>query len=60
MIKGNSSDHHNTCKDGSNDIWGKDRPRDIHLQISISFALGIGAFLTFCVRLRSLVLLPAC
>jgi len=47
MIKRNSSDH-NTCKDGSNDIWGKDRPRDIHLQISISFALGIGAFLTFC------------
>jgi hypothetical protein len=55
MIKGNDSIP-NTCKDGSKDIWGKDRPRDIHLQLSISFALGIGAFLTFCVRPHSLVL----
>jgi hypothetical protein len=43
MIKGNS-----TC--GSEDIWGIARPRDVRLQIYISFALGLGAFLTFCVR----------
>jgi hypothetical protein len=43
MIKGND-----TC--GGDDIWGTARPRDVRLQIYISFALGLGAFLTFCVR----------
>jgi hypothetical protein len=55
MTKGND-----TCKKGSEDIFNKEHPRAFHLQIVISATLGIGAFLTFCVRLRSLVFLPAC
>ena len=39
-----------TCKDGSDDIWGTSRPRDVRLQIYLSFSLGLFAFLTFCVR----------
>jgi hypothetical protein len=45
MIKGND-----TCKGSSDDVWGQLRPRDVRLQIYISFALGLSAFLTFCVR----------
>jgi len=54
MIEGNST-RNSTCPGGSNDVFGKDRPRAFHLQIAISAALGIGAFLAFCVRTRSLV-----
>jgi hypothetical protein len=44
------------CKAGQDDLFGKSRPRDIWIQIVISFALGLGAFLTFCVRLLD----PSC
>ncbi|KAH8726314.1 hypothetical protein GQ44DRAFT_706105 [Phaeosphaeriaceae sp. PMI808] len=37
-----------TCGLGRDDILGISRPRDVRLQIYISFTLGIGAFLTFC------------
>ncbi|KAH6866878.1 hypothetical protein BKA58DRAFT_430749 [Alternaria rosae] len=47
MIEGNST-RNSTCPGGSNDLFGRDRPRAFHLQIAISAALGIGAFLAFC------------
>ncbi|KAF2266335.1 DUF221-domain-containing protein [Lojkania enalia] len=37
-----------TCKAGQRDLWGNAGPRDIWIQLSISGALGLGAFLTFC------------
>ncbi|KAH9860654.1 hypothetical protein J1614_011985 [Plenodomus biglobosus] len=44
MIEGKN----NTCGTGSDDILGTARPRDVRLQIYISLALGVGAFLMFC------------
>ena len=49
-----------TCKDGSDDIWGTSRPRDVRLQIYLSFSLGLFAFLTFCVRSPRLDRLHTC
>lgn len=43
MIPGN-----NTCGDGQDDFWGKDRPRDVRLQIYLSVTIGVLAFLSFC------------
>lgn len=43
------TESNNTCGDASDDIWGIVHPRDVRLQIYMSFALGLGAFLTFCV-----------
>ncbi|KAF2185100.1 DUF221-domain-containing protein [Zopfia rhizophila CBS 207.26] len=37
-----------TCKSGLDDVWGTARPRDTRIQIYVSVALGLGAFLTFC------------
>ncbi|CAE7177109.1 hypothetical protein P3342_001812 [Pyrenophora teres f. teres] len=37
-----------TCPGSSDDIWGTSRPRDVRLQIYLSFSLGLFAFLTFC------------
>lgn len=45
MLEGNKP-----CKAAQDDIWGKARPRDVRIQIYISLTLGLGAFLTFCVR----------
>ena len=36
---------------GQDDLFGTARPRDIWIQIVISLALGLGAFLSFCVGL---------
>jgi hypothetical protein len=47
-------DNKNSCKEGSDDIWGTSRPRDVRLQLYISVTLGLGAFLTFCVCLDRL------
>ncbi|KAJ4344008.1 hypothetical protein N0V95_006428 [Ascochyta clinopodiicola] len=38
----------NTCPGDHDDIYGRDRPRDILLQLYISLTLGVGAFLLFC------------
>jgi hypothetical protein len=38
-----------TCKEGRDDLWGTSNPRDTRIQIYISIALGVLAFLTFCV-----------
>lgn len=43
----------NTCNDGKDDPFGKDRPRDVRLQIYISMTLGVLAFLAFCVSTDS-------
>jgi hypothetical protein len=48
MMYGNSS-----CKGEQSekeDIYGRGHQRDIGIQICLSVALGLGAFLTFCVR----------
>ena len=59
MIKGNG-----TCGNGTsdpNDPYGTHRPqRAFHLQVSLSAALGLVAFLAFCVRTRSIVFRPTC
>ncbi|KAF2134228.1 DUF221-domain-containing protein [Dothidotthia symphoricarpi CBS 119687] len=38
-----------TCTAGSEDIWGKSRPRDVRIQIYFSLTLGLAAFLAFCI-----------
>ena len=59
MIKGNG-----TCGNGTsdpNDPYGTRRPqRAFHLQVSLSAALGLVAFLAFCVSTRSIVFRPTC
>ncbi|KAL5117204.1 hypothetical protein ACEQ8H_004893 [Pleosporales sp. CAS-2024a] len=37
-----------TCNIGRDDPYGRNRPRDIHLQLYLSLGLGVGAFFTFC------------
>ncbi|KAF2854770.1 DUF221-domain-containing protein [Plenodomus tracheiphilus IPT5] len=42
------SKRNDTCGGDPDDIFGTARPRDVRLQIYISLALGLWAFLTFC------------
>jgi hypothetical protein len=43
------SDEPKTCPKSQDDFWGTSNPRDTRIQIYISIALGVTAFLTFCV-----------
>jgi hypothetical protein len=36
-------------KPGQGELWGTSNPRDTRIQIYISIALGVSAFLGFCV-----------
>jgi len=50
-----------TCDAQSDqDIWGKEHPRDVRLQIYISLTLGVGAFLLFCVWLWRILAEQTC